>query len=328
MKATAIAPANIAFIKYWGKVNPLTRVPSNSSLSMNLSNMQTITTVEFNPKFTKDSIAFLDEDLVTKKEQTRICEALDRVREFAKQKYFARVATKNSFPKAAGIASSASGFASLAVAAFAALGVSLEEKELSKFCRTLSGTASRSIPGGFVVWQKGTGPDDSYAYQLYPEHYWDICDVVAIVSKKMKKIGSTEGHAIADTSPFYNSRMMGMEKKIHLIKDAMQKKDFFNFGNILEAEAMNMHAICFTSNPPLIYWEPVTLDIMKKVIGWREAKKVESYFTIDAGPSVHVICEGKDAMKIADLLSAISGVHQVVVNKPAQGVKITTDHLF
>lgn len=328
MKATAIAPANIAFIKYWGKVDPKTRIPNNSSISMNLSQMFTTTTVEFNSKFKSDSILFVNEVTVKEKEITRIIEALEKIRSKTGIKYFAKVATKNSFPKATGIASSASGFASLALASFGALGKNYQEKELSVFCRTLSGTACRSIPDGFVEWTKGNKSENSFAYQLHPQNYWNICDVIVVVSKTMKKVGSTEGHAISDTSPFYKQRLQNMDKKLTGIKKAMKNKDFSTFGQILEREALNMHAICITSTPSLLYWEPATLTLMKNIINWREAKDIESYFTIDAGPSVHIICLEKDASEIANRVRKLTGVLNVIVNKPGKGAYLTDIHLF
>lgn len=328
MKQTAIAPANIAFIKYWGTVDPSSRVPANNSISMNLSEMYTQTTVEFLPEYTSDKITFLGENEVRQKEKDRIANALHRVRKLAKSTLFAKIITRNTFPKATGISSSASGFASLATAAFGALGYPIGEKELSIFCRTLSGGSCRSIPDGFVEWEKGTGPTDSFAHQLYPSNYWNICDVVAVVSKTIKKVSSTDGHAKAYTSPFYESRMKGMDDKVMRLKDAMQKKDFNGFGSILEAEALNMHAICMTSVPPILYWEPPTVAVMRSVQKWREEKQLACYFTIDAGPTVHVICEKANAQTVAQLLRHLLDIQSVVVNNPAPGAHIVSTHLF
>lgn len=328
MKKTAKAYANIAFIKYWGKTDPKTRVPRNNSISMNLSDTYTITTVEFDSKFKGDDIAFIGENVVREKERNRVVNALSKIRREMKTKLFAKVRTKNNFPKATGIASSASGFASLAVAAFEALGYQLKEKELSIFCRTLSGTACRSIPSGFVEWTKGDNADNSYAYTLFPADYWDICDVIAIVTTKMKKVSSTDGHALADTSPFYKTRLQGMDEKIRKIKIAMKNKNFTLFGNILETEALNMHAICLTSTPPVLYWQPTTIEIMQKIIQWRENSEVESYFTIDAGPTVHVICQGKDARILKQRLNKIQGVEKVIINKPTKVAHLINNHLF
>ena len=328
MKATAVAPANIAFIKYWGKADPTTKIPSNNSVSMNLSEMTTTTTVEFSDRLDQDSVRFLGEDVVTDREIARVISALDAIRSAANTKKKARVVTKNSFPKATGIASSASGFASLAKASFAALSHPVEEKNLSRFCRTLSGTACRSIPDGITEWEKGADADTSFAHSLYPPEYWDICDVVAIVSKTMKKVRSSDGHALAHTSPFYNDRIKGIDAKVSALKKAMEKKDFSAFGTIIEEEALNMHAICLTSRPGLLYWEPQTAAVMKLVLFLREHHEIESYFTIDAGPSVHVICEGKNAAKVAEGLKAVPGVMQVVVNRPSKGARLSSEHLF
>lgn len=327
MKVTAIGPANIAFIKYWGKVDPKVRVPQNNSISMNLSNLYTFSTVEFDPLLKKDTIHFIN-DNVNQPEINRVVEALDIVRRKAKVKSFAKVITKNNFPKAIGIASSASGFSSIILAALTSLGVDLGKIELSKLCRVISGSACRSIPDGYVEWDKGTGPQDSYARQIYPASYWKICDVVAIVSKKMKKISSSQGHLLANSSPFFKARLAGMSQKVKDIKLAIKKRDFSQFGKIMEQDALNMHAICLTSSPSLIYWEPATILVMKEVINWREVGDVESYFTIDAGPSVHVICQESDAKKVAEKLKVIDGVKQIVVNKPARGAHLVTSHLF
>lgn len=328
MKKTAMAPANIAFIKYWGKTDPKTRIPRNNSIAMNLSNMFTITTVEFSPQLKKDDVDFINEKTVQDKEKNRVVNVLNKIRSKTNTNLFAKVRTQNNFPKATGIASSASGFASLASAAFAALSYPINEKKLSLFCRNLSGTACRSIPDGFVEWDKGTDSDNSYAYTLHPSDYWDICDVIAIVTTKMKKVSSTEGHALADTSPFYKTRLREMDQKILKFKQALAKRDFLSFGRILEDEALNMHAICLTSTPSLIYWEPATIEIMKKIITWRENNEIESYFTIDAGPTVHVICQKSETITLKRKLETIKGIEKVVINSPADGVRLINNHLF
>lgn len=329
MKATAKAPTNIAFIKYWGKADSKTRIPLNSSISMNLSDIYTITTVSFEENLKRgDHVEFVNETVVTEEEYVRMVGVLDRIRNSAQIKKWARVRTQNNFPKACGIASSASGFAALSLAALTATGIELDERELSIFARLASGASCRSIPDGFVKWEKGTGPDDSFAYQLYPPVWWKISDVVVIVTSTMKKVSSTEGHRLALTSPFYAERLKGMDEKIEKIKNTIKERNFSEFGKIVEDEALNMHAICMTSTPPLLYWEPTTIAIMKKVTEWRENGDIESYFTIDAGPSVHVICQKKDAEDLADMLKSISGVERVIINNPSRGAHLIQEHLF
>lgn len=328
MKATAVAPANIAFIKYWGKSDSKTRIPHNSSISMNLSHVHSKCTVEFDPLLKQDDVGFVGEEIVKPKEIERIIVMLDRVRKFANKKLFALVKTRNNFPKATGIASSASGFAALSLAALTAIGKKLSGKELSIFARLSSGTACRSIPDGFVEWKKGTSSETSYAYELYSPDWWEICDVVVVVSKKMKKVSTTEGHRLADTSPFYQARLAVMNEKISQLKKYMYNRNFSSFGKLIEEDALNMHAICLTSTPALIYWEPKTIEIMKQIIEWRESKEVESYFTIDAGPSVHVICEKKNVNQIQEKLKDVSGIQQVIVNSSSIGARLSDKHLF
>lgn len=320
MKATAKAPANIAFIKYWGKLNEELRLPANSSISMNLSEAFTVTSVEFDKKFTKDRL-LINGTEADEKEVGRVSKHLDLVRNIAKIKTKALVTSKNSFPKAAGIASSASGFAALTVAGAAAAGLSLSEKELSILARLGSGSACRSIPDGFVEWKMGSKSEDSFAVSLYKPDYWDIYDLIVVIGENGKKVSSTEGHAEAASSLFYESRLAGMENKVVNIKKAMKDRDFTKFGEILEAEAINMHAVMMTSVPPLYYWTPDTLNIMAKVIELRESG-LECYFTIDAGPNIHVICEEKNLNVIREALGKTPGVKNILVNKPAEGARL------
>lgn len=317
MKATAKAPANIAFIKYWGKRNAKLRLPMNSSISMNLSEIFTITSVGFDVKL-KEDLVRIDGKVVSDKEKERVVKQIERIRRLAKVKLKAKVESHNNFPKGTGLASSASGFAALTLAASKAAGLNLTEKQLSILARIGSGSACRSIPDGFVEWKKGNTNESSYAYSLYPSDYWDICDVIAIVGRKSKKVGSTEGHALVESSPFFKTRLSGMKKKVDEIKTMMKEKDFSKFGEILEEEAINMHLVMMTSKPALYYWTPETLKIMLKVIEWRD-KGLESYFTIDAGPNVHIICQKKDVAKISQRLVQIVGIEQVIINKPAKG---------
>lgn len=322
MKVTAKAPANIAFIKYWGKKNEALRIPASSSVSMNLSEAYTITSVEFDRNFVKDEI-YIDGEKQEGVEESRISKHIDLIRKIVKFKSFAKVVSKNNFPKGAGIASSASGFAALTVATAHALELNLSEKELSILARMGSGSACRSIPDGFVEWKTGEKSEDSYAYSLYRPDYWDIYDLIAVVSEKSKKVSSTEGHAIAESSPFYKSRIKGMKNKVSEIKKALGNKDFTKFGEILEAEAISMHAVMMTSKTPLFYWLPKTLDIILAVREWRDSG-LEAYFTIDAGPNVHIICQGKDSGRVVTRLHQVEEINKVkvMVNKPALGAKI------
>ncbi len=327
-KCTVKSPANIAFIKYWGKTNPKTRIPANNSISMCISELFSLCSIEFQEDLKEDVINFVGEKVVTERELGRIKKVLDRVREKAGISCGAKIVTKNNFPKATGIASSASGLSSVTMAALGSAGIELEEKELSMIARLASGTACRSIPDGFVEWVVKDDDGKSYSQTIHPVDYWDICDVTAIVTKKMKKISSTKGHSLANTSPFYHQRLEAMHKKVDDLKQALKDKDFTKFGTILEYEALNMHAICITSTPPILYWERPTMTLMKKITEWREDDGLEVYYTIDAGPTVHAICQGKDAEEVAKRMAEIKGVDRVAINNPAPGARFVDNHLF
>lgn len=325
-KATAKAPANIAFIKYWGKKDPVLRLPFNSSISMNLSDVFTITTVEFLSTLAGDQIEMGGEKTVGK-EAERIITHLDRVRKQAGLNLKAKVITKNNFPKGAGIASSASGLAALTLAATKAAGLTLTEKDLSILARLGSGSACRSIPDGFVEWKKGHSSKTSYAYCLYPPNYWNLVDIIAVVTKAEKKVSSTKGHTQAKTSPFLKTRIKGMATKVKRIKRALQNKDFTLLGETIEAEALNMHAVMMTSQPPILYWLPKTMEIMLAVQQWRW-EGTESYFTIDAGATVHIIAQQKDLNRVKKKLSGIRGIERIIVNHPDVGARLLKAHLF
>lgn len=326
MKATAVAPANIAFIKYWGKADDELRLPLNSSISMNLSGANTVTTVEFRPELSRDEVIILDGDF-SDQEIGRIVKSLNFIRNNANAHVFARVATKNTFPKGAGAAASASGFAALTVAGFAALGITLSEKELTVIARQGSGSACRSIPDGFVEWKKGSDPDSSYAYSLYPSTYWDLRDVLVIVDYRMKKISTTEGQTGVKTSPFWQERIAGIPKKMTAIKAALKAKDFRMLGEIMEEDCLNMHHVMQTQSPPVYYWNDVTKTIMDAVVGWRK-QGLGVYFTIDAGPNVHLICEAKDEAAVVKKAQTVAGVENIIANKPARGAHLIDNHLF
>src|SRR5687767_7857771 len=204
--ATAQACANIAFIKYWGNRENTLRIPMNGSISMNLDGLYTRTTVSFQPSLPFDELIINGHEIAGAG-RDRVSYILDIIRGMAHIHERAEVMSENNFPSGAGIASSASAFAALALAGSKAAGLSLNERELSRLARRGSGSASRSIPGGFVEWQTGTGDEDSFAFSIADPNHWDLVDCVAIVSSSHKKTGSTEGHAIAHTSPLQAARI-------------------------------------------------------------------------------------------------------------------------
>ena len=325
MKVTAIAPSNIAFIKYWGKKDENLRLPENGSISMCLSNLLTTTTVEFSRDYKDDFIEIdgIKENNIAR----RVIEHLDRVRKIAGIAEKAKVVSKNNFPTETGLSSSASGFAALTLAGTKAAGLNLSEKELSILTRLGSGSACRSIPNGFVEWISGNSSKTSYTVSIYPPEYWDIVDLVAVVSEEKKEISSTQGQKLIKTSPLFQTRQLLINKKILLIKELIKEKDFEKFGELIEAEALELHAIMLTSSPSLIYWTPGTIKIMKLVKKWRN-EGLPVYFTINTGQNIHLICEEKNAKRLEKLVKEVPEVKKLIINKPANGARLTERHLF
>lgn len=325
MKATAQAPANIAFIKYWGKKDEALRLPENGSLSMNLSNMNTVTTVEFSSSYTQDYIEI--NGTRESNEENRAIKHLNRIRKLANISDKAKVITKINFPRGTGLSASASGFAALTVAASFAAGLKLSERELSILARQGSGSACRSIPGGFVEWLDGETSELSYGVSLYPPNYWDIVDVVAIVTETRKDVPTSAGQKLVGSSPFFPVRKAHIKEKLELCKKILTEKNFLQFGQLIEAEALELHAIMLTSQPSLIYWTTGTLRLMKLTKKWR-SEGLPVYFTINTGQNVHLICEKKDVETVKRKLTAVKDVKQVIVNYPAPGARLTDKHLF
>lgn len=329
-KATAIATANIAFIKYWGNHDARLRMPLNDSLAMNLEALTTQTTVSFDDGLAEDEI-IIGGAPAPEPTRTRVVQHLDRIRAQAKLEAKARVISCNNFPSAAGLASSASAFAALTLAAVTAAGLTLDERALSILARQGSGSAARSIPAGFTEWLAATGAgatsEQSYARQLLPPDAWDLRDVIVIVSTTPKKTGSSEGHALAHTSPFFNERLSRLPIRYHRVRRELLARNLQALGPDLEAEAIELHVIAMTSRPPIFYWEPATLRVMEAVHKWRE-EGLKVYYTLDAGPNVHLICEAKDADTVATNARELAEVKQVIVSAPGAGTRPSENHLF
>lgn len=321
-KGTSFASPNIALIKYWGNRDHQLRLPATASLSMNLAGLFTRTTVAFDPALDRD-VVVLDNAAQSAEALKRVADHLDRVRALAKITTRARVDSQNNFPTGTGIASSASGFAALTVAACAAAGLQLSERELSVLARQGSGSASRSIPGGFVEWQMGTGSDDSFAFSIAAPDHWALVDCIAIVSREHKEVGSTGGHALAHTSPLQQARIEDTPRRLDSCREALLARDFSRLAEIVEEDSTMMHAIMMTSRPPLYYWQAPTLAIMQAVREWR-AKGLPACFTIDAGPNVHVITTADHAAEVKNRLGAIPGVQNVLAATPGGGAELVT----
>jgi len=318
--AIAKASPNIAFIKYWGDRDSRLRIPANGSISMNLDALHTITRVTFDPAFPTDRFV-LNERTITGPALARVSSFLDQVRKIAQLDCFAEIDSVNNFPTAAGIASSASAFAALALAASSAAGLELSEQELSSLARTGSGSACRSVPDGFVEWQAGEDHHSSFAFSIAPSDHWDLVDCIAIVSQSLKPTGSTEGHALATTSPLQPSRLADTPRRLEICRKAILQRDFDAMANVCELDSNLMHSVMITSSPPLLYWQPATLEIMQAVQTWRKGG-TPVFYTIDAGPNVHVLCPSSSVTKVSQRLSQIHNVKKVLISPPGGSVKV------
>jgi diphosphomevalonate decarboxylase len=278
---------------------------------MNLDGLFTRTTVTFSASFETDTLRIGNRP-VSGPGLERVSNFLDLVRQLAGTNLHAEVVSDNNFPSGAGIASSAAAFAALAVAASHAAGIVLTQRELSRLARRGSGSASRSVPGGFVEWQAGEADEDSYAFSIAPPEHWDMADCVAIVSAGHKKTGSTEGHALAGTSPLQVARVADADRRLDLCRRTILERDFETFASIVELDSDMMHAVMITSSPGLFYWQPASITVMGAVREWR-ANGLPVCYTVDAGPNIHVICPREYIGETEKNLRKLPGVQDVLV---------------
>lgn len=321
MKATAKAHTNIALIKYWGKRDDTLKLPMNNSLSLTLDALHTTTTVEFNPELEHD-IFYLNDEKIQGISYQRVSSFLDLVREYGDQKEHALVKSINEVPTAAGFASSASGFAALAGAATKAMGLDINDQNLSRLTRQGSGSACRSIYGGFVEWQKGNQTDgsDSFAVQLEEESYWDIRVAAVVLFDEEKTVSSSEGmKRTVDTSVFYDGWVDSIPADLQTIKEGIHEKDFEKVGSIAEANCLRMHGTTFGAKPPFTYWSNATFTVMETVQRMRE-EGIPMYFTIDAGPNVKVLYLPEHESVIQEKLHSIPGVKNLVLSRLGRGI--------
>lgn len=308
--AAAISHPNIAFIKYWGNRDPILRIPANGSISMNLDGLTTRTQVTFSPDLPTDQLT-LNSSPATGMALQRVSQFLDHVRNLSGMQWRAQVESENNFPTGAGIASSASAFAALSLAASRAAGLELSERELSRLARRGSGSACRSVPGGFVEWQAGDTDQDSYAYSIAPAGHWNLVDCVTIVSQQHKETGSFYGHTLADSSTLQAARLASVEQRLNQCRQAILHRDFSSLAQVMELDSNLMHAVMITQKPPLLYWQPTTIAVMHAVQEWRK-QGLAACYTIDAGPNVHVICLAENATQVQAKLLEIPGVQNVL----------------
>ena len=312
---TARAHANIALVKYWGKRDAARNLPAAGSLSLTLAALETITSVRFDAALARDEIAF-----GKPAEHARIVEFLDLVRARAGIATRAQVASENRFPTASGLASSASGFAALALAATRAAGLDLDRRELSRLARQGSGSAARSIFGGLV--RMRAEPDDAWAEPIEADAFAArLRMVIAIVGGGAPKAhGSRDAmEHCAETSPLFAAWLALVPEDLRAAEDAIARADLRALGEIAEANALAMHATAIASRPASVYWQPTTLALLAAVRALRDGG-APAWATMDAGPHVKVLTDAAHADIVASAIKQI--VPDVSISAAGGGAEV------
>lgn len=323
-EATATARANIALIKYWGKRDSKAglNLPAAGSLSITLDALATRTRVRFDAALEQDSLRINGrEDAAMTAAASRY---LDIVRGLAGRREFANIDSENNFPTGAGLASSASGFAALAAASTAALNLRLSPAELSVLARRGSGSAARSLFGGFVEWHRGERDDgtDSHAEPLADADHWPLRVLIAVTEEGPKRTGSMDGMTRTEfTSPFFEAWIEGQESDLAEARAAVLGRDFEKLADVSEFSCLKMHATTLAARPGVIYWNGATLDALHAVRALR-AKGLPVFFTIDAGPQLKAVCLPEAEAAVRETLASIGGVKRVIISGLGQGVEV------
>lgn len=320
--AKAVAYPNIALIKYWGKRDEQLILPMTGSLSLTLNVHATTTEVELDESLLTDSIALNGQSMQEGAAQ-KVVAFLDLVRQMAGKTIKARVVTRNDGPTAAGLASSASGFAALAAASAAVYGLQLDSRQLSRLARRGSGSACRSIFGGFAIWHAGCDDESSFAEPVVNGGL-DVAMVMAIVNSAEKAISSRVAmRRTVETSPFNEAWVKQNPYDLRAMQQAIEQADFTRVGEMTEVNAMRMHANMLGAIPPVRYFSADSMRILDAVIAMR-ANGVQAYATMDAGPNVKVLCQRGDVPSVVAALQALLPPAQVVPAYPGPAVALVT----
>lgn len=302
-EATAFAPSNIALCKYWGKRNEELNLPITPSLSVSLGTLGTHTTIALNPG--KDLITLNDKPVP---ERSRFAKSAGTYLNLFRPTpdTFFQLRTRNTVPTAAGVASSASGFAALALALNDFFGWNLERKDLSILARLGSGSACRSVYDGFVEWHAGADADGMDCYAEPMDETWpDLRLGLISVSVAAKDISSRSAmRRTRRTSALYESWPIKVSHDMALIKEAIRSGNFELLGKVAESNALAMHATAISAWPPVLFWLPESIAVMRKIWELREAG-LEAYFTMDAGPNVKLLFLARDAAHVATAFPGI-----------------------
>ncbi len=318
MRAIARAQPNIALIKYWGKRDPIRNLPAVGSISVTLSDLFTEMDVEIDDALNDDVLIVNGQD--DNAMLARVSSCLDNVA--GKDRSAGRVTSKSNFPIAAGLASSAAAFAALVVAADAAYGQALNRAQQASLAGRTSGSAARSLLGGFVELENHR--DDIVVKSLLDADDWPLKVVIAITASGPKAVSSGDAMEISrKTSPFYDRWVEQQAADLAEARVAVLDRDLPKLASIAEHNCLKMHSVMWGSRPPMIYWNSATIACMQSI---RELQShgVAVFFTIDAGPQVKAICAAEDEQTVRQALIATTGVVEVIVSGLGEGAKLVT----
>ncbi len=322
MEATAVAHPNIALIKYWGKADAVRNIPAVGSLSITLDGLTTTTRVVFDPGLGADTFVLGGRPAPAM--EARVTSCLDLLRQRTGVETRALVESNNDFPTAAGLASSASGFAALVVAADCALRAGIATDDLADLARQASGSAARSLFGGFVEislirGDQGVAPRTE---QVLEPSLWPLGVVVAVTDTGPKDVGSTEGMVRTErTSPYYSAWVDSSEEDLAEARAAVERLDFSVLADISELSCLKMHAVMLSARPGLVYWNGATVECVRLIRKLR-ADGVGVFFTIDAGPQVKAICLPEARDRVARELAAVPGVGRIIESGIGDGARV------
>jgi diphosphomevalonate decarboxylase len=323
LEARAVARANIALAKYWGKADETLNLPAVPSVSITLDPLTTRTRVRFGNELDADRFA-LDGKPAQAKETARVTALLDSVRAAAGLSLRAEVESANDFPTASGLASSASGFAALATAARAAAGLPFDRAAISALARAASVSAARSAYGGYAELPLAAAGDAAHSASLIaPPAHWPLRVVVAVTSEGRKAIGSTGGMLhTARTSPYYASWVALGPTLAAEIRAGILARDLPRVGVAMEHSTLAMHACAMAAAPTVIYFRPATLAVLERVRTLRDEDRVAVWATADAGPHIKALCHVDDAERVQRALAATEGVLRTLLCEPGAGVEV------
>ncbi len=314
----AKAHANLALVKYWGKRDEEHNLPAVGSISLTLAPLAT----EVRVTQSQCDQILVNGSPVPQPAKKKLVRFLDFARSIAGTEVRLSVEVHTNFPVAAGLASSASTFAALAAALNKFLGLGLDPTRLSAVARRGSGSAARSIFGGFVEWIAGERPDgeDSVAVPIAPSDHWRLSVVIAVTNSQPKRVSSSDGMRLTQHSLFFTAWQKEQEADLTLARQAILRRDFHGLGEIAEHSALKMHALMMAARPALLYWEPATVAVLQRVQDLRRSG-VAAYCSIDAGPQVKVLCQPPDQERVIVALSEIGSL-SVLVAEPGPGVQV------